>query len=331
MSGKDFSQIFESRYAAFIIWTIFIVAFIIVPFVYVPLKFLIGRICRRCRSIAFIRGLLQDSDEVGSDGPVYSVWDVEYVHLSHSTKNQISEIRTREISKCLTDFSMELSVENMITRHRDKDDLSNKEECDTSLETSDEESQPRAAPNDDIEAPVEFSNSDEANYTHICLPLPGYNKNGMRKPKKKPTIRSSTQNKRMMGLALFRRERKEDSKQAKALSDVDDSAKVMEENSIQQKDDRREVPIFCAICLGEYETSERVCWSSNTECTHVFHHDCMLQWLKSLGKRACKMQRFSENPSVNQVMNFATECPCCRQSFIDKSVDVGVDEDDENV
>ena len=79
----------------------------------------------------------------------------------------------------------------------------------------------------------------------------------------------------------------------------------MEEDSIQQKDDRREVPIFCAVCIGEFEASERVCWSSNTECTHVFHHDCMLHWLKSVGKRACKLQQsFSETPSVKQVMNF---------------------------
>mmetsp|Transcript_14987 Transcript_14987/g.24554 ORF Transcript_14987/g.24554 Transcript_14987/m.24554 type:complete len:327 (+) Transcript_14987:220-1200(+) len=324
-SNSEYSPTFD-----FIIWGMIAFVFMVMPYLSVPLKHLIGRICRY---LGLSSDYQQDTNEVDSDGRPLNR---EYSSLPDSAKNQIHEIRAREISNRLADFSMELSAENMITRHHDEDghdndDLSNKEECDTSLETSDEESQPRAAPNDDIEAPVEFSNSDEAIYTHICLPLPGYNKNGMRKPKKKPTIRSSTQNKRMMGLALFRRERKDDSKQAKALSDVDDSAKVMEENSIQQKDDRREVPIFCAICLGEYETSERVCWSSNTECTHVFHHDCMLQWLKSLGKRACKMQRFSENPSVNQVMNFATECPCCRQSFIDKSVDVGVDEDDENV
>eukprot|EP00984_Skeletonema_dohrnii_P015463 scaffold6697_cov109-Skeletonema_dohrnii-CCMP3373.AAC.2 len=109
-----------------------------------------------------------------------------------------------------------------------------------------------------------------------------------------------------MGLALFKRESKGDSKQEKELSDVDEKSKVVEEDSIQQKDDRREVPIFCAICLGEFEASERVCWSSNTECTHVlFHHDCMLHWLKSVGKRACKLQQsFSETPSVKQVMNF---------------------------
>ena len=278
---------------------------------------------------------MRGHDEVESDGPVYSVWDVEYAHLSQRTKNQISEIRTREISKCLTAYSLELSAENMITRQHDNDDdvhdKEGQDDCDApSQETpSDQTNQPKAPPVDDMEAPAELFNSEEGNYTHICLPLPGYNKNGMRKPKKKPT--TTPENKRMRGLALFRRDSKDDSKQAKELSCVDDRSKVLDEDSIQQKDDRREVPIFCAVCLGEFEVSERVCWSSNTECTHVFHHDCMLHWLKSVGKRACKLQRFSETPSVKQVMNFDMQCPCCRQPFIDNSVDVCVDGYDENV
>mmetsp|Transcript_31768 Transcript_31768/g.54161 ORF Transcript_31768/g.54161 Transcript_31768/m.54161 type:complete len:400 (-) Transcript_31768:327-1526(-) len=359
--SRDYSGVFESRYAAFIIWSIFILAFIIVPIMYVPLKFLIGRICRRCICLASICGLQQDSDEVGSDGrPVYSVWDVEYVHLSHSKKSLISEIRASEIYKRLAPFSLELKADNMISRQssedvHDKDEYGGQEEYNASQdsccideedpkETQDEanhftlqekyeEEEVSNASNDDTEASTETSNSEEeANYTHLCLPLPGYNKNGLRKPKKKKSSSYTPDNNNRIGLVLFRRQKKDASKQTKELSGEDDDAEVTEQDITQQKDDRREVPIFCAVCLGEYETSERVCWSSNTECTHVFHHDCMLQWLKSLGKRACKQQRFSENPSVQQVMNYTMECPCCRQSFIDKSVDVDVGVgDDENV
>jgi len=347
--SRDYSEVFESRYAAFIIWSIFILAFIIVPFMYVPLKFLIGRICRRCLCLASIRGLQQDSDEVGSDRrPVYSVWDVEYVHLSHSKKSLISEIRAREIYKRLAPFSLELKADNMISRQSSedvhhKDEYGGQEEYNASQETPDEANHftldvthgEGSSSTDDTETSTEASKSEaEANYTHVCLPLPGYNKNGLRKPKKKKSSSSTPDNNSRIGLVLFRRQKKDSSKQTKELSGEDDDAKVIEQDATQQKDDRREVPIFCAVCLGEYETSERVCWSSNTECTHVFHHDCMLQWLKSLGKRACKQQRFSENPSVQQVMNFTMECPCCRQSFIDKSVDVDVDVgvgDDENV
>ena len=82
--------------------------------------------------------------------------------------------------------------------------------------------------------------------------------------------------------------------------------------------EKRAVPIFCAVCLMEYEVSERVCWSSNTECTHVFHEDCIVQWLVSSGRTKSKRQWFPENPSEKRLMCYELECPCCRQEFISK-------------
>mmetsp|Transcript_36436 Transcript_36436/g.74347 ORF Transcript_36436/g.74347 Transcript_36436/m.74347 type:complete len:347 (+) Transcript_36436:350-1390(+) len=341
--SSDYSPVSD-----FIIWGIFAFIFIIVPFLSVPLRCLVERICL-CLGFETDQ---QDSDSVSDGLPIYSVRDRDYEYLSHRTKNQINEIRDMEISKRLAPFSLELKAENMISRqHGGKeeynasqdsyciDEQDPKETQDEAnhftLQEKHEEEAASNASNDDTETSTEASNSEEeANYTHVCLPLPGYNKNGLRKPKKKKSSSSTPDNNNRIGLVLFRRQKKDASKQTKEFSGEDDDSKVVEQDATQQKDDRREVPIFCAVCLGEYETSERVCWSSNTECTHVFHHDCMLQWLKSLGKRACKQQRFSENPSVQQVMNFTMECPCCRQSFIDKSVDVDVDVgvgDDENV
>eukprot|EP00985_Skeletonema_marinoi_P034767 scaffold44802_cov226-Skeletonema_marinoi.AAC.1 len=207
--SRDYSGVFESRYAAFIIWSIFILAFIIVPIMYVPLKFLIGRICRRCICLASICGLQQDSDEVGSDRrPVYSVWDVEYVHLSHSKKSLISEIRAREIYKRLAPFSLELKADNMISRQSSedvhhKDEYGGQEEYNASQETPDEANHftldvthgEGSSSTDDTETSTEASKSEaEANYTHVCLPLPGYNKNGLRKPKKKKSSSSTPDN-----------------------------------------------------------------------------------------------------------------------------------------
>eukprot|EP00934_Nitzschia_sp_Nitz4_P006996 Nitzschia sp. Nitz4//scaffold278_size24532//5324//6238//NITZ4_008373-RA/size24532-augustus-gene-0.11-mRNA-1//1//CDS//3329545369//6986//frame0 len=57
------------------------------------------------------------------------------------------------------------------------------------------------------------------------------------------------------------------------------------------------VPNCCAICLGEYDVGDKVVWSSNSECNHAFHEDCILDWL-------IKMQPL-------------TPCPCCRQEFTD--------------
>lgn len=57
------------------------------------------------------------------------------------------------------------------------------------------------------------------------------------------------------------------------------------------------VPNCCAICLGDYDVGDQVVWSSNQECPHAFHQECILDWL-------IKMQP-------------ATPCPCCRQEFTD--------------
>ena len=57
------------------------------------------------------------------------------------------------------------------------------------------------------------------------------------------------------------------------------------------------VPNCCAICLGDYDVGDEVVWSSNQECPHAFHKDCVLDWL-------IKMQP-------------ETPCPCCRQEFTD--------------
>jgi hypothetical protein len=51
----------------------------------------------------------------------------------------------------------------------------------------------------------------------------------------------------------------------------------------------------CAICLNQYTTGDDVIFSSNPNCQHVFHGECILSWL---AKRR--------------------QCPCCRQVFFPK-------------
>ena len=90
--------------------------------------------------------------------------------------------------------------------------------------------------------------------------------------------------------------------------------------------EERAVPIFCAICLTKYEISDRVCWSSNSECSHMFHEDCMMRWLVALGRKGSKRKRYSANPSERKMLDYALACPCCRQDFISRDVILGMEE-----
>jgi len=53
------------------------------------------------------------------------------------------------------------------------------------------------------------------------------------------------------------------------------------QNSSVSNDDRKrnDVSSGCAICLCPYNEGDRICWSSNPCCPHVFHEQCIIQWL----------------------------------------------------
>lgn len=39
-------------------------------------------------------------------------------------------------------------------------------------------------------------------------------------------------------------------------------------------------PEECAICLGEYEAGDTIAWAKAEGCDHVFHGECIREWLK---------------------------------------------------
>ncbi|KAI2498377.1 hypothetical protein MHU86_16130 [Fragilaria crotonensis] len=61
----------------------------------------------------------------------------------------------------------------------------------------------------------------------------------------------------------------------------------------------RTVDGTCAVCLEMYACGEEVIWSSNPNCPHVYHEDCILAWLVRRRK----------------------QCPCCRQQFLLKAIE----------
>lgn len=159
--------------------------------------------------------------------------------------------------------------------------------------------------------PSRQQESENFEYTHIMVPLPGYNFDcvdvfGCDETDKKPSDKEEKKSR----IRLFRGKDK--------MIDANEGPKVATEVEvkIKVKGEKRSCPIFCAICLAEFEPSERVSWSSNPNCTHVFHSDCVVEWLVSLGRTKSKHVRFSEEPNEAQLLKYQLECPCCRQAFI---------------
>ena len=146
--------------------------------------------------------------------------------------------------------------------------------------------------NDDIETgfvrgidPPERDDDDEENkeeeedvqYTHVSIPLPGYNFD-CEKPvvasdedeEKKNNTNSSKEGKKSLIRLFGSGKGKEDSVKEDEVVKEDPTIDLTTTLSSEVTDKggrRRSCPIFCAICLAEYELKERVSWSSNTDCT----------------------------------------------------------------
>jgi len=83
---------------------------------------------------------------------------------------------------------------------------------------------------------------------------------------------------------------------------------------------QRLVPSGCAICLSQFKVEEKISWSSNSDCPHVFHQDCLLKWFQAVGlKDQTKQLRIHPNmggkEALELICRFPKLCPCCRQPF----------------
>ena len=52
------------------------------------------------------------------------------------------------------------------------------------------------------------------------------------------------------------------------------SSEPKKENEMEKEPDN-----VCPICLAEFEGEEDICKSKNEECQHIFHLECMVEWL----------------------------------------------------
>jgi hypothetical protein len=65
------------------------------------------------------------------------------------------------------------------------------------------------------------------------------------------------------------------------------------------------VPNCCVICLEEYQPGSIVVWSTNPDCEHAFHRDCIVKYFDKIQRRVAD-----------------TPCPCCRAKYTDMSVEI---------
>ncbi len=128
---------------------------------------------------------------------------------------------------------------------------------------------------------------DKTQYSHICVPLPGQQScNDSCNTTERASNTSSKTD-------------------ATSLNDIPET---------------RNVPNLCVICHEEYKTADKVCWASSSDCTHVFHEECIVRWLTRLGWMKLKEQKELENMAdKDKCLNYDLDCPMCRGKFICKS------------
>ena len=76
----------------------------------------------------------------------------------------------------------------------------------------------------------------------------------------------------------------------------------------------------CAVCMNTLDVGQKVVWSSNPECPHVFHQQCLLDWFAAVGAKKWKAQaaRHIEMDSASlqkEVCKFPKLCPICRRDY----------------
>jgi hypothetical protein len=78
-----------------------------------------------------------------------------------------------------------------------------------------------------------------------------------------------------------------------------------------ETDDLRVIFPECSVCLNNFKVGERISWSPEDDCDHVFHQDCIMQWFLTLSRRDDAKRR-----KRSYGVECKLHCPMCRQDFI---------------
>ncbi|KAG7342664.1 ring finger domain containing protein [Nitzschia inconspicua] len=80
---------------------------------------------------------------------------------------------------------------------------------------------------------------------------------------------------------------------------ADDTTVLVFHMDREKKDERCCTGTICTVCLESYRTGDVIVWSDDPECCHVYHKECLVDYLS---KR--------KNPSTKE-----NPCPICRRNF----------------
>ena len=270
--------------------------------------------------------------------------EILYERLSEERKLDLDNLRSSAILHKLSRYTLTVSVENMLKkRQSDSDTISSTGDETSSAGNDLKEKDNCEQSNNDVETGMvdgdttyegskddySVGSKDDSEYTHVMLPLPGHaiTVSDVVMPddcsieKEKKTIRSITLQKlQKLSLLTSRVGKNIINNEEEKPPCTPDEPCPNDHPDDEVVTENRAVPMFCAVCLSKYTLADRVCWSSNTECTHVFHEECMLPWLVTLGRNKSKKKSYSTNPSEAKLLDFDLSCPCCRQEFISSSL-----------
>lgn len=231
---------------------------------------------------------------------------------------EIKRLRKEMIQRCLERYSvwMVIGKDTRLLKDEEADKVPEANEYgDSTADVNTKVNKSLQTDATDVES--QFEDEDNAQFSHLSIPYPGYDLNGVHTSalvtaRKKKADQTETK-KRFGFISKLWNDEKKDKTEP-------EPEPVAQSNVVIQLDEKRTASKFCAICLASYEQYEKISWSSNGGCTHVFHNECILTWLSTLGDKWSRQQRFTEDLGPGELLGYELECPCCRQEFVSRDV-----------
>ena len=70
----------------------------------------------------------------------------------------------------------------------------------------------------------------------------------------------------------------------------------------------------CIICLDDFVKDDIIVWSEDPSCRHIYHKECMVQYLACNAQRNSKQQILSSISTPIPVLGVTNNpCPTCRR------------------